>query len=310
MAAPSLFRSSVTRSLRPILAAPTSSSAFASSSAAPPRASSSAASSVFPLARQLHTVPPTPQLLENGCAPFLSQQTVQQISQDWQRGLLDLLNQEVRDTEYATSSIVETLIGLSRNREKILAFNYASQALNNSFFLSSIAPQDRLRNPTPLPKLASAISSSFGSYPEMCLAFSSAAFGMSGSGWVWLVTDRARNLGVVPTYGAGTVIVQNRLQQGQHFSLPSINDGTGGDKASTSGDVERQKRPVASALPGVGEELFPLLNISVHEHAWLNDYGIMGKEEYLTRFWNCVNWDQVEERFEAYCGNSTPRLYP
>lgn len=224
-----------------------------------------------------------------------------------------MLNEEVRDTEFATSSIVETVIGLAKQREKILAFNYASQALNNSFFLSTLGPQDLLRNRTPLPKLATAISKSFSSYPEMCLAFSSVAFGMAGSGWVWLVTDQHKNLGVVPTYGAGTVIVQNRMQQGKHFSLPSINEQTTGS-APSAGQPQQNDRPgrLSSSLfsgmnitDQVGKELFPLLNISVHEHAWLNDYGVMGKEEYLTRFWNCVNWEKVEERFDTYCPQSS-----
>lgn len=283
--------------------------------AAPSSAASSSVPSSSNNRRNLHTCPPTPEILSEGCAPFLSDSTVKQISQGWQGGLLDLLNQEVRDTEFASSSIVETVIGLSQNREKILAFNYASQALNNSFFLSTLAPQDRLHNPTPLPKVATAISKSFGSFPEMCLAFSSAAYGMVGSGWVWLVTDQHRNLGVVPTFGSGTVIVQNRLQQGKHFLLPSINDQStgspdGAKNASTSLPLERPSRPADALFSGlgisdkVGKELYPLLNISVHEHAWLNDYGIMGKEEYLTRFWNCVNWDKVEERFEAYCPQS------
>jgi Fe-Mn family superoxide dismutase len=263
--------------------------------------------------RSLHTCPPTPEPLVDGCAPFLSASTVKQISQTWQAGLLDLLNQEVRDTQFASSSIVETVIGLAQNREKLLAFNYASQALNNAFFLSSIAPQDKLRNPTPLPKLATAVSKSFGSFPEMCLAFSAAAYGMSSSGWVWLVTDQHRNLGIVPTFGAGTVIVQNRIQQGKHFAIPSINDQPTND-ADRPNSTDRPARPAESLFGAlgiadkVGKELYPLLNISVHEHAWLADYGIMGKEEYLTRFWNCVNWDKVEERFESYCPQSSRYL--
>ncbi|SNX88099.1 related to Superoxide dismutase [Melanopsichium pennsylvanicum] len=283
-------------------------------------ASSSAASSSIASSsnnrRSLHTCPPTPEVLSKGCAPFLSAPTIKQISQAWQAGLLDLLNQEVRDTEFASSSIVETVIGLSQNRQKVLAFNYASQALNNSFFLSTLAPQDHVRNPTPLPKLSAAISKSFGSFPEMCLAFSSAAYGMASSGWVWLVTDQNRNLGVVPTFGSGTVIVQSRMQQGKHFLLPSINDQStgstdGANNISSPSTSERPFRPADSLFGGlgisdkVGKELYPLLNISVHEHAWLNDYGIMGKKEYLTRFWNCVNWDKVEERFESYCPQSS-----
>ena len=290
----------------PLVRSSTGSSRIASRALRTAVASSSYTSSPR---RSLHTCPPTPEPLAQGCSPFLSSSTINQISQQWQSGLLDLLNQEVRDTEYASSSIVETVVGLSQNREKILAFNYASQALNNAFFLSTLAPQDRLRNPTPLPRVATAISKSFGSFPDMCLAFSSAAYAMAASGWVWLVTDQHKNLGVVPTFGAGTVVVQNRIQQGKHFGLPSINDqhGASQDKSPATGAQQRPSRPLLTGLitEKVGKELYPLLNISVHEHAWLSDYGIMGKEEYLTTFWNCVNWDKVEQRFESYCPQSS-----
>lgn len=176
------------------------------------------------------------------------------------------------------------------------------------------APQDRLRSPSPLPNVSAAISKSFGSYPELCLAFSSAAFGMSSSGWVWLVADRTRNLAVVPTFGAGTVIVQNRHQHGKKFLLPSINDEATGVSPSTSTSTDKGRAPDTLIPAGLGltekpgQELYPLLALSVHEHAWLEDYGIMGKEEYLTQFWNCVNWDKIEERYVEYFGEKRNAL--
>ncbi len=122
----------------------------------------------------------------------------------------------------------------------------------------------------------------------------------------------------MPTFGSGTVVVQNRMQQ----------ESTSSSQASTTSlrappTVLRAHRRLHQSVPLVQltrslaasasrtrlERSFtPLLNISVHEHAWLNDYGIMGKEEYLTRFWNCVNWDKVEERFDSYCPQSSRYL--
>lgn len=56
----------------------------------------------------------------------------------------------------------------------------------------------------------------------------------------------------------------------------------------------------------VGETLFPLLCLSVHEHAWISaGYGIWGKEEYLKRFWHVVNWKQVSEHYAIYCPDRT-----
>lgn len=44
-----------------------------------------------------------------------------------------------------------------------------------------------------------------------------------------------------------------------------------------------------------GETLSPLFCVSVHEHAWIKGYGVWGKEEYLTRFWNVLDWGKVGE---------------
>lgn len=43
----------------------------------------------------------------------------------------------------------------------------------------------------------------------------------------------------------------------------------------------------------MGDILTPLLCVSVHEHAWVPDYGIWGKEEYLKQYWTVVNWERV-----------------
>lgn len=62
-------------------------------------------------------------------------------------------------------------------------------------------------------------------------------------------------------------------------------------------------RPASATGPSnlPGEILFPLLCISIHEHAWLGaGYGIWGKEEYLKRFWSVVNWQRVSEHYARY----------
>jgi Fe-Mn family superoxide dismutase len=41
---------------------------------------------------------------------------------------------------------------------------------------------------------------------------------MSSSGWVWLVQDASGALGVVPTFGAGTVLVRNRKHRAPTFT--------------------------------------------------------------------------------------------
>ena len=49
-----------------------------------------------------------------------------------------------------------------------------------------------------------------------------------------------------------------------------------------------------SGADAIGQHLYPLLCVSMYEHAWLGDYGFWGKERYMTHFWDCVNWERVE----------------
>ena len=285
--------------------------------------------------RNLHSLPSLPANLKEGegCEPLFSSQTVRLLWDDWHAGLLNKLNDEVRGTPWENSSIVETVIGTSQDPAQIQAFNYASLALNNSFFLSGLRSKELPEGTQhwadsppkkPVKALLNSLEKHFDSFPAFKLAFSSAAYGMSGSGYVWLVQDRDQNLGIVPTFGAGTILVQNRLQRlevGDRSQIEpskvtstsartdaSQTNGTAGNSpnssfasqirnySSSSSRLFRQQ----SHIQEIGEELFPLLCVSVHERDWLPDYGMWGKEEYLMRFWECVDWDRVHSLQSSY----------
>ena len=49
-------------------------------------------------------------------------------------------------------------------------------------------------------------------------------------------------------------------------------------------------------LRSAGDDLSPLMCLSVHEHAWMSaGLGVWGKEEYLRRFWSVVDWRKVSD---------------
>ena len=200
-------------------------------------------------ARSLHQLPPMPPALAEGCEPFLSKRTANLLWTQWQAGLLQRLNEEVRGalrvrggantgTAHATESVVETVMNTARSREQLLAFSYASLALNNSFSLSGLVPHAQQPSkeyvqpstqpgavPTYYGKtLATAIADQFGSLPQLKLAFASAAMSMFSSGFVWLVKDEHGRLGVLPTYGTGTVLVHQRRQCGPSDLVAGVQD--------------------------------------------------------------------------------------
>lgn len=194
--------------------------------------------------------------------------------------------------------------------------------------------------PKPPRELAADLDAYFESVPSFKLAFSSMAYGMSGSGYVWLVRDKAGQLGIVPTYGAGTILIQNRMQRNAARSdwiLPSVDEqgpSAQSSSSSSSSSPSSPPPPSSSSTSSVGgfrqfstshapssdifnesysramrptegdasrgEELYPLLCVSVHERDWLPDYGMWGKEEYLMRFWECVDWARVYRLWKSY----------
>jgi len=46
-----------------------------------------------------------------------------------------------------------------------------------------------------------------------------------------------------------------------------------------------------------GGWVIPVLNVNVWEHAWLEDFGILGKEDYLKAWWERIDWSVVQSRF-------------
>lgn len=107
--------------------------------------------------RNIHSRRPLPYAVEDGLGVFLPPDALRTIAVDWQEGLLDRLNAEVKsqtaslllcmpsgflklvlDTRYQNLSVVQTVIETAPDRSQTLAFSYASQALNNSFFLDHL----------------------------------------------------------------------------------------------------------------------------------------------------------------------------
>lgn len=118
--------------------------------------------------------------------------------------------------------MAQTIVSAANSQEHILAWNYASQALNNSFFFDNLLPLSRApastNNPNPISHehaisttLLSLVDQSFGSLEGLKSTLSAAACGLMGSGWIWLVTDSsAQHLAFVASYGPGTLLVRSR----------------------------------------------------------------------------------------------------
>lgn len=110
----------------------------------------------------------------------------------------------------------------------------------------------------PSAKLAAAIDASFGSMEDFKKAFGEAATKRFGSGWAWLV-----------------------LRQG---------------KLQITSTANQDNPWMAGIVPDL-ETGLPLLGLDVWEHAYYLHFQNR-RADYISAWWNVVNWKVVSERFE------------
>ncbi|MBB5353043.1 Fe-Mn family superoxide dismutase [Haloferula luteola] len=110
---------------------------------------------------------------------------------------------------------------------------------------------------SPSGDLAAAIDAAFGSFDAFKEAFGKAAATRFGSGWAWLVKKDDGSVAVCSTANQDTPCMGEAI-------------------AGCSGK--------------------PLLGLDVWEHAYYLNYQNR-RPDYISAFWNVVNWDAVAERF-------------
>lgn len=108
--------------------------------------------------------------------------------------------------------------------------------------------------------LAASINKNFGSFSNFKTAFKDTAAKQVGSGWIWLVVDKTGLLQITTT--------------------------------------QNQDNPLMPNAPVVGYHGTPILGMDLWEHAYFLDFQYK-KKNYIDAFFNIINWDKVNENYQA-----------
>ncbi|MDL5034362.1 superoxide dismutase [Pelomonas sp. APW6] len=137
-------------------------------------------------------------------APVMSSRAVGLHYGKHHAGYLDNLNKLMPGSGFEGHTLEQIVRGTSGLADKTALFNNAAQGWNHAFFWQSLTPKGGGK---PGLEVLEKVNESFGSLGEFRKAFLSASAGQFGSGWVWLVADKAtKRLALMKTSNAETPI--------------------------------------------------------------------------------------------------------
>jgi len=165
------------------------------------------ASGVSLSAAPAFTLPALP-YAQDALAPTISAQTVALHYGKHHQGYVNTLNKLTAGTPLSGKPLEEVIRATAGQPAQAAVFNNAAQIWNHTFYWRSLAPQGGGEPPR---ALAEAITKSFGSLEACKTALTEAALTQFGSGWAWLVADKARHLKAVKTPNAETPLTSPDL---------------------------------------------------------------------------------------------------
>ncbi|CAK3841998.1 related to RSM26-mitochondrial ribosomal, small subunit [Lecanosticta acicola] len=234
----------------------------------------------------------------------------------YQTILTEKLNELVAGEPFEHALPQDLIMRFARDPMNAAVFNYASAAHNNHHFFKTLSPSPlRLSN---CPALETSLISAFGSMETLRMTFLDTAAAMFGPGYVWLVWTKnpldnsantsmaasARNSGsgggwrILTTYLAGTPYAGAGYHRQQSRDMNTQSPFSQPPSASQSlgafGRYSDSARASATTPPG-GTIVHPVLCVSTWEHTYIYNYGLMGKREYLEKWWDVIDWGVVDQ---------------
>jgi Fe-Mn family superoxide dismutase len=119
------------------------------------------------------------------------------------------LNKAIAGSELESLPIEEVLKKLDINNSDLR--NNAGGYYNHGLFWENMAPKS---GGQPKDSLAAAITRDFGSFDAFKSQFEDAASKQFGSGWAWLITDKAGKLSITSTANQDNPLLSNAVVKG------------------------------------------------------------------------------------------------
>jgi Fe-Mn family superoxide dismutase len=148
-----------------------------------------------------HTLPELP-YPKDALAPAISAETLEYHHDKHHAAYVAKLNELVAGTEFEDAPLEDVVKKASGP-----TFNQAAQIWNHTFYFRCMKPGGPA---APSGALAAALDSAFGSLDGFKERFATAAVGLFGSGWAWLVQESGGGLAIVQASNAGNPMTEQK----------------------------------------------------------------------------------------------------
>lgn len=204
---------------------------------------------------------------------------------DYQKFLTFNLTLHTNGTENELRTPYQILLQTAKQTTEQHVFHYASQAHNNHFVFEQLTDKTEALKTRPsrflMEKLADQDFSSLEDFRNEFLLTADSHF---GQGWVFLVELPDKSLKIIRCNNDGTPYYFGKNQ--------SLDFNGGVDE----GSFEYLNKLKDLAAKNERDFTLPILGINCWDTAFIEDYGVSGRADYLSNFWDCINWDVVNKR--------------
>lgn len=238
--------------------------------------------------RALHQVPKLAQnehFSINGIQGLYSSQGYTKSWLDYQKYLTINLSLQTTGTENELRTPYQILLHTAKQTTEQHTYHFALQAHNNHFCFQQLTDKTLASKTRPSRYLMERLADQdFATLEDFREEFLLAADSMLGQGWVFLVERPDKSLKILRCHNDGTPYYYGKNQ--------SLDLNGAVDEAS----FEVLNDLKAKVKAGEKDFTLPILGINCWEYAYVHDYGVTGKADYLANFWDCINWDVVNKR--------------
>lgn len=248
--------------------------------------------------RSIHTVPKLPNidvLSKKGIPPVLSTKGFNTVWTQYQTYLCDKLTMATSGTALESYYPFHIVLNTAKKTFQSDIFNLASATHNNHLFIENILPVEShtetgsvIEN-KPSELFLNRIEQSFGKDWEALKEdiINDVDNKLLGQGWFCLVENAQKQLQTLYLQNNGTPYYFARNQ------IFDLNNVINIDEFSY---LKKIKELVNNKDSKVKDWTLPIVMVNLWDHAYLEDYGVSKRKEYMRNVLNNLNWNVINKR--------------